>query len=71
MTVHVLAYLKRVLWMGTSDWRRNAGPVVAGASARRAALGAALVAVAMVALATYPTQEAWLSHRHRDGLERQ
>jgi hypothetical protein len=69
MIVHVLAYLKRVLRMGTSDWRRNVGPVVAGASARRAALGAALLAGVIVALATYPTQQAWLSHRNRDRLE--
>jgi hypothetical protein len=70
MIVHVLAYLERVLRLGTSDWRRNAGPAVAGASARRAALGAALLAGVIVALATYPTQQAWLGHRHRDGLER-
>ena len=74
MIVHVLAYLKRVLRMGTSDWRRNAGRVVAGARARRAALGAALLAGVIVALATYPIQQAWLSHRgndgHRDGLGR-
>jgi hypothetical protein len=74
MIVHVLAYLKRALRIGTSDWRRNAGLVVAGARARRAALGAALLAGVIVALATYPTQQAWLSHRrdhqHRDGLGR-
>jgi len=74
MIVHVLAYIKRVLRMGTSDWRRNAGLVVAGAKARRGALGAALLAGVIVALATYPAQQAWLSHRqndrHRDGLGR-
>ena len=43
LIVHVLAYLKRVFRIGTSDWRRNAGLVVAGAKARRAALGAALL----------------------------
>jgi hypothetical protein len=68
--VHVVAYLKRTLRIGTSDWRRHAGPVVAGARARRAALGAALLAGLILALATYPTQQAWLSHRHRDDLER-
>jgi hypothetical protein len=72
MIVHVVAYLKRVRRIGTSDWRRNAGAVVAGAKARRAALGAALLAGVIVALATYPAQQAWLSHRrdhhHRDGL---
>jgi hypothetical protein len=70
--VHVLAYLKRTLRLGTSDWRRNAGLVVAGARARRGALAAALLAGVIVALATYPAQQAWLSHRrddrNRDGL---
>jgi hypothetical protein len=70
--VHVVAYRKRLLQIGTSDWRRNAEAVVAGARARRAALGAALLAGLIVALATYPAQQAWLSHRgdhrHRDGL---
>jgi hypothetical protein len=72
MIFHVVAYLKRVRRIGTSDWRRNAGAVVAGAKARRAALGAALLAGVIVALATYPAQQAWLSHRrdhrHQDGL---
>jgi hypothetical protein len=74
MIVHVLAYLRRAARLGTSDWRRTAGRVVAGARARRAALGAALLAGVIVALATYPTQQAWLSHRrnhrHEDGLGR-
>jgi hypothetical protein len=65
MIVHVLAYLEHVLRSGASDWRRNTARVVAGASARRAALGAALLAGVIVALATYPIQQAWLSHRHR------
>jgi len=64
MIVHVLAYLERVLRTGTSDWRRNAGLIVAGASARRAALGAAVLTGVIVALATYPIQQTWLSHRH-------
>jgi hypothetical protein len=72
--IHVLAYLKRTLRLGTSDWRRNAGLVVAGARPRRGALAAALLAGVIVALATYPAQQAWLSHRrddrHRDGLGR-
>jgi hypothetical protein len=65
IVVHVVAYRKRVLRMGTWDWRRHAEPIVAGARARRAALGAALVAGVIVALATYPVQQTWLSH-HRD-----
>ena len=69
VTVHVLAYLTRTLRVGTEDWRRRAELVVAGARSRRAALVAALLAGVVVALATYPTQHAWLSHRreHRHG----
>ena len=72
MIVHVLAYLARTLRVGPADWRRQAELVVAGARSRRAALGGALLAGVIVALATYPAQQAWLSHRgedrHRDGL---
>jgi len=72
IVVHVLAYLKRTLRLGTSDWRRNARVVVAGSRARRAALVAALLAGVIVALATYPIQQSLLSHRrdhgHRDDL---
>jgi hypothetical protein len=63
MIVHVAAYLRRSLRVGTSDWRRNAAHVVAGAKARRGSLAAALLAGVIVALATYPAQQAWLSHR--------
>jgi hypothetical protein len=68
MIVHVLAYLKRALRVGISDWRQNTALVVAGARHRRAALGASLLAGVIVALATYPAQQAWLSHRrgHQD-----
>ncbi len=64
MIVHVLAYLTRVLRVGTADWRRAADRIVAGAGSRRAALGGALLAGVIVALATYPTQQSWLSHKH-------
>ena len=64
MIVHVLAYLTRVLRVGPADWRRNAGEVVAGARSRRALLAGALLAGVIVAVATYPAQQAWLSHRH-------
>jgi hypothetical protein len=67
MIVHVLAYFRRTLRAGTADWRPSAGPFVEGAKGRRAALGAALLAGAVVALATYPAQQAWLSHRGHDG----
>ena len=63
MAVHVLAYLTRTLRVGPADWRRHAERVVAGASSRRAMVGGALVAGVIVALATYPAQQAWLSHR--------
>jgi hypothetical protein len=64
MIVHVLAYLTRVLRLGTADWRRTADRIVSGASSRRAALGGALLTGVIVALATYPTQQSWLSHKH-------
>jgi hypothetical protein len=70
MIVHVLAYLRRSLRVGTSDWRRTAGVVVAGARTRRVALGAALLAGVILALATYPVQQAWLSHHHDHHLAR-
>jgi hypothetical protein len=71
MIVHVLAYLTRVLRLGAADWRRNRDHIVAGVSSRRALVAGALVAGVIVALATYPIQQAWLSHRHehRDRLE--
>jgi hypothetical protein len=66
MIIHVLAYLVQTLRVGPADWRRHAELVVAGARSRRAALSGALLAGMIVALATYPAQQAWLSHRgHR------
>jgi hypothetical protein len=74
IAVHVLAYLPRTLRLGPADWRRRSSSVVAGARGRRAAIGAALLVGVIVALATYPAQHAWLSHRgqHRQtaGLAR-
>jgi hypothetical protein len=67
MVVHVVAYAKRMLRLGTSDWRHDAALAVAGARARRAALAAAVLVGVVVALATYPVQQAWLSH-HRNGV---
>lgn len=67
MVVHVLAYLTRVLRLGSADWRRNAADVVAGARARRGLLAGTLLAGVILALATYPAQQAWLSHRHEHG----
>ena len=64
MIVHVLEYLRRVLRLGLADWRRNGEKVEAGGRSRRATLAGALVAGVIVALATYPAQRTWLSHRH-------
>jgi hypothetical protein len=64
MIVHVLAYIARTLRLGPADWLPNAERVVAGVRSRRAALGGTLIAGAIVALATYPAQQTWLSHRH-------
>lgn len=61
--VHVLAYTGRTLRVGPADWFPRAHRVVAGARSRRAGLGAALLVGVIVALATYPAQQAWLSHR--------
>jgi hypothetical protein len=69
MIVHVLEYLRRVLRLGLADWRRNGEKVEAGGRSRRATLASALLAGLIVALATYPAQRTWLSHRqeHRGG----
>jgi hypothetical protein len=72
MIVHVVAYLGRTVRIGPADWRRHANLLVAGTRSRRAALSGALLAGVILALATYPAQQGWLSHRgeHRaaDGL---
>jgi hypothetical protein len=64
MIVHVVAYITRTLRLGPADWLPNAERVVAGVRSRRAVLGGTLIAGALLALATYPAQQAWLSHRH-------
>jgi hypothetical protein len=73
MIAHVLAYLARTLRVGPADWRRHGEKAVAGTRSRRAALGGAVLAGVIVALATYQTQQPWLSHRgehrHTAGLE--
>jgi len=61
MIVHVLEYLRRTLRLGIADWRRHAGPVVAGARSRRAVLAGSLLAGVALALAIYPVQ-----HFHGD-----
>lgn len=64
MIVHVLAYITRVFRSGSSDWRRGAGEIVAGARSRRALLIGAIIAGVVVALATYPTQQSFVRHHH-------
>ena len=63
VAVHTVAYLGRVVTVGTADWRRRA-QAVSGGSLRRLAVAGALVAGVVVALATLSVQEAWLSARH-------
>ncbi len=64
IAIHILAYLTRVVRVGVADWRRHAIPKVAGTRSRRAVLLGALLAGVVLALATYPAQQAWLNHRH-------
>jgi hypothetical protein len=64
MVIHVLAYLTRAVRVGPADWRRQATLIVAGTRSRRAVLTGALLAGVIIALATYPIQQNWLSHRH-------
>jgi hypothetical protein len=71
IAIHILAYLARAFRAGVADWRRHGTPVVAGSRSRRAALAGALLAGLILALASYPAQQSWLSHRHDhhgDGL---
>jgi hypothetical protein len=64
IAIHILAYLTRVLRVGLADWRRRTALSVAGNRSRRAALVGALLAGVVLALATYPAQQAWLNNRH-------
>jgi hypothetical protein len=66
MIVHVLAYLQRVLRLGSADWRRHAEGVVAGARSRRALLAGTLLAGLILALAIYPAQHFHRDHGHDD-----
>jgi hypothetical protein len=63
LIVHVLAYVARTLRLGPADWLPRTDHVVAGVRSRRAALGGALLAGVLLALATYPAQQSWLNHR--------
>jgi hypothetical protein len=61
--IHALAYLGYLRRYGLADWRR-ARIAPPGSRSRRFAVVAALLAGAVVGVATYSTQTAWLSHRH-------
>lgn len=63
VSLHTLAYLRRVARDGFVDWRLRR-PTLAGTSLRRLAVVGALAAGAAVALATLSVQGAWLSARH-------
>jgi len=54
MIGHILAYIARTLRVGPADWLPHAEQVVAGVLSRRVVVGGALLAGAIVALATYP-----------------
>lgn len=63
VSVHTLAYLRRVAVDGVADWRPDARQL-AGAVLRRSVVLAALAAGVLVGLATYSIQTGWLAHRH-------
>ncbi len=63
IVVHVLAYLTRVLRIGSEDWRAGAGRL-AGGRLRRYAVVGSLAAGVIVGLGTYSVQTAWLARRH-------
>jgi hypothetical protein len=64
MIVHVLAYMARTLRIGPADWVPDGDQIMAGARSRRAVLTGALVAGVIIALATYPVQQAFHPRRH-------
>lgn len=69
LIVHVAVYLPRALRDGTADWRRRTARAVPGARARRGLLVGALVVGVIVAVATYPAQQAFHSRGHERGLK--
>jgi hypothetical protein len=69
VAIRIVAYLTRVLRVGVADWRRHATPNVPGSRSRRAALLGTALASVILALATYPAQQAWLNHRHEHHYE--
>ena len=71
ISVHFLAYLRRVLRDGTMDWRHNAADVVAGVRSRRAIVVGTLLAGVVLASATLSAQRTILRQGgHGDHDER-
>lgn len=71
VSLHTLAYLRRVAQDGFADWR-TWRPTLPGTALRRFAVVGALGVGALVATATLSVQGSWLSarhHHHRHGRE--
>ena len=60
MSVHVLAYIRRVPGLARSDWRRADPAPIGGSFARRTLLAAALVAGVVLALVTVRYAQPWV-----------
>jgi len=70
--IHVLAYVSRVPRLALADWRpARRGGALGGSRSRRAALAGALVAGAILAVATFQYAQPWThwlaTHHHHDG----
>jgi hypothetical protein len=70
VSLHTLAYLRRVARDGFADWR-SWRPTLAGTSLRRLAVVGALGVGAVIALATLSVQGSWLSARHHHHRRRE
>jgi hypothetical protein len=60
MSVHVLAYIRRVPGLARSDWRRADPAPIGGSFARRTLLAGALVAGVVLALVTVRYAQPWV-----------
>jgi len=60
MSVHVLAYIRRVPGLARSDWRRADPAPIGGSFARRTLLAGALVAGVILALVTVRYAQPWV-----------
>jgi hypothetical protein len=68
VSLHTLAYLRRVFRDGLIDWRPRTRRL-SGAALRRSVVLAVLAAGVVVGLATYSVQSGWLAHRHHHRFE--